>query len=255
MDAVGPVPGAIAASGFALAGPSKGDEVGHYLDHQRTCRWLLPVLAAVLGTALGCSGPNKSPAAPDTQTGTGGTNPGGAGAPGTLTVRLTDSPFSDARALLVTFSEVSAHLSGTGWQTLPIPGGTRTCDLKQLQGAVDVLGVGSLPAGHYTQIRLNVVSAAIFLDNPAASGPCASVIATPAGDSAPVEVPSGEVKLNREFTVPAGGASTIVLDFDGDRSITQTGSSGAGNGRGRGNGGPNASRYIMHPVIAVVSVQ
>jgi hypothetical protein len=47
------------------------------------------------------------------------------------------------------------------------------------------------------------------------------------------------VKLNRQFDVPAGGATTILLDFDGDRSIHET-----GNGR-----------YMMRPVIAVVSVQ
>jgi hypothetical protein len=79
-------------------------------------------------------------------------------------------------------------------------------------------------------------------------------------------VPSGVVKLNREFTVPGGGATTILLDFDGDRSLKLTGfgngngnaGNGNGNGNGRGiprNGGQSAGRYIMSPVIHVVSVQ
>jgi hypothetical protein len=47
------------------------------------------------------------------------------------------------------------------------------------------------------------------------------------------------VKLNREFDVPAGGSTAMLLDFDGDRSILQTGT----------------GSYMMRPVIAVVSVK
>lgn len=165
-------------------------------------------------------------------------SPSGPG--GNTTVLIQDSPFSDAMAVLVTFSEVSAHKSGGDFLSIPFADGvgSRTCDLKKLVGAQDVLGVGSLPQGHYTQLRLSVASAAIFLDS-ASSGPaCAPAIAAPAGRSAPVEVSSGEVKLNREFDV-AGNATTITLDFDGDRSIVR-----------QGNGS-----YRMSPVIAVVSVQ
>jgi hypothetical protein len=51
-------------------------------------------------------------------------------------------------------------------------------------------------------------------------------------------VPSGEIKLNREFDLASGGTKNILLDFDGDKSI-----------RERGNG-----TFFMQPVIAVVSV-
>jgi hypothetical protein len=175
---------------------------------------------------------------------------------GRLSIRLTDSPFSDAQALLVTFSEVSVHRADPGeWKTIPfVTGSSRTCDLKQLKDAIDLLGVGSLPAGKYTQIRLNVTSAALYFDNASATGPCAAQIAAPAGESAPVDIPSGEVKLNNEFTV-AGSGTTITLDFDGDQSVLQTGS-GNSNGNGNGRGGTNSSKkYMMVPVIRVVSVQ
>jgi hypothetical protein len=43
----------------------------------------------------------------------------------------------------------------------------------------------------------------------------------------------------------------MLLDFDGDKSIHQTGS---GNGNGNGNGNKNG-KYMMSPVIRVVSVQ
>jgi hypothetical protein len=184
-------------------------------------------LALALATAAACGGSSNGPS---------GT--------GSLSVMLKDSPYSDAKSLLVTFSDVSVHKddqADDSWTKLPFADGTmsRTCDLKKLVTSQDTLGVGSLPAGHYTQVRLTVTSVALYFDE-AASGPaCAGTIAAPTGRSASVEVPSGVVKLNREFTVPAGGATTMLVDFDGDKSVNQT-----GNGR-----------YMMSPVIAVVSVQ
>ena len=162
---------------------------------------------------------------------------------GTLNMRLTDSPFSDAKAVLVTFSEMSAHREDADWATVPFADTTatgRTCDLKKLQGPIDILGSGPLTAGRYTQVRLVVASATIYFDNASADGPaCASTIAAPAGRNAALDIPSGEVKLNRGFDLAADGTTTIVLDFDGDKSIHDT-----GNGR-----------YMMSPVIGVKSVQ
>jgi hypothetical protein len=54
-----------------------------------------------------------------------------------------------------------------------------------------------------------------------------------------VDVPSGVVRLNREFDLTSTTATTILLDFDGDKSVHMT-----GNGK-----------YMMTPVIGVVSVQ
>jgi hypothetical protein len=217
----------------------------------------LTISAAVLAAfgAFACGG-SDTPATP-TSSGPAPTSSSpaptsGGASNGTLAVHLTDSPFSDAKALLVTFSDVSVHRADPGeWRTLPFASGTsRTCDLKKLNGATDVLGVGSLPAGQYTQVRLNVSSAVIYFDAAAVGGPCAPAIPAPPGSSAPVDIPSGEVKLNNEFTV-TGSATTMLLDFDGDQSIHQT---GAGNGNGNGNGGKNG-KYMMMPVIRVVSVQ
>jgi hypothetical protein len=170
-----------------------------------------------------------------------------------MTIRLTDSPFTDASALLVTFSDVSVHTADPGdWKTLSFTSGnTRTCDLKELNGPVDVLGVGPLPVGHYTQIRLTVQSATLYFNGTATpGGPCAQTL-TPSGTAVPVDVPSGEIKLNQEFTLTSMG-STITLDFDGDQSVHQT---GAGSGNGKGGGNASGGKYMMSPVIRVVSVQ
>lgn len=191
-------------------------------------RWLLTGIVVCTVGALACSG-SSSP-----------TSPSGTGS--TFRLMLTDSPFSDAKSVLVTFSEVTAHRdTEADFTTLPFGAGAtaRTCDLKKLQDAQDVLGVGALPAGHYTQVRLVVSSATIYFDNAAVGDACAPTIAAPEGRSASVEIPSGEVKLNRQFEVPASGTTTMLLDFDGDRSIRET-----GNGR-----------YMMTPVMAVLSVQ
>lgn len=184
-------------------------------------------IAAMLATAAAC-----------------GSSPSGPSGSGSLSVMLKDSPYSDAKSLLVTFSDVSVHKDTDAtdtWEKLPFTGGatSRTCDLKKLVSAQDILGTGPLAAGHYTQIRLTVSSAALYFDNAATGAACAATIAAPSGSTAPLEIPSGVVKLNREFDVAAAGATTILLDFDGDRSVNQT-----GNGR-----------YMMSPVISVVSVQ
>jgi hypothetical protein len=54
-----------------------------------------------------------------------------------------------------------------------------------------------------------------------------------------MEIPSGEVKLNRPFELASNGTTITELDFDGNRSITLTGS----------------GRYRMTPVIGIKSVQ
>ena len=171
----------------------------------------------------------------------GGSTTGPTRAPSTFTVLLKDSPFSDAKSLLVTFSEVSAHKADGEWTRLPFSGGasSRTCDLKKLTDAQDVLGTGPLAPGHYTMVRLDVTSAALYFDNAAAGPACAATVPTPAGRNAPVEISSGIVRLNREFELTSTTATTMLLDFDGDRSVRET-----GNGR-----------YMMTPVIGVVSVQ
>jgi hypothetical protein len=162
---------------------------------------------------------------------------------GRLSVMIKDSPYSDAKALLVTFSEVTAHREGEGGFTkLPfgdVTATARTCDLKKLVDRQDLLGVGSLPEGHYTQVRVVVSSATLYFDNPSDGPPCATRIPIPAGRSANVEVPSGEVKLNRGFDVSESGATTMLIDFDGDKSVVEM-----GNGR-----------FRMTPVIGVVSVE
>lgn len=104
----------------------------------------------------------------------------------------------------------------------------------------NLLGEGQLLAGHYTQLRVMVESADLYRSPTPEGGPaCAPAIDPPAEHIGSVEIPSGEVRLNRQFTIPEGGATTILLDFDGDRSVTALGD----------------GRFRMTPVITIVSVE
>ena len=191
-------------------------------------RMMLVVLVACTVVVAACGG-SDSPTSPSRTT-------------GTLNLMLKDSPFSDAKSVLVTFSAVTAHRdTDSDFTTVPFTDAatTRTCDLKKLEATPDILGIGTLASGHYTQVRLVVSSATIHFDGAAAGNACAPTLTAPAGRSAPLVIPSGEVRLNRQFEVRAGGTTTMLLDFDGDKSIRET-----GNGR-----------YMMTPVIAVQSVE
>jgi hypothetical protein len=191
-------------------------------------RWALLSGFLLAPLVIGCGGSGANPSGPSS-------------AGGTLNVMLRDSPFTDAKALLVTFSDVSVHSSGGDFVRVPFSGGatTRTCDLKKLSSASDVLGTGALNPGHYTQIRVTVNKAVLYFSNASAGLACATSLPTPSGDSADVTIPSGELKLNQEFDLSSTSATTILLDFDGDQSV-----------KALGNG-----NYLMSPVITVVSVQ
>jgi hypothetical protein len=190
----------------------------------------VPVVAAV--AVLACSSQSTAPSAASS-----------------LNVMITDSPFTDATALLVTFNDVSVHASGGAWTSVPFDGQgitTRTCDIKRLiGGAQDVLGTAPLAAGHYTQIRLNVASAQVYFTAHSTGDVCVPGATMPLDSTTdagtPVTVSSGQLILNRQFDLAATGTTPtqLLLDFNGDGSMVQT--------------GPGV--YRMTPVVTVVSVQ
>jgi Amino acid permease len=103
---------------------------------------------------VACSNSMTSPTTSDTTSTPPPTTPSGTmptATIATLNVMLKDGPFVDAKALLITFSNVSAHLSGGDFTPLPFVGGasSRTRDLERLTTAQDGLGTGLLPEGHY----------------------------------------------------------------------------------------------------------
>src|SRR5687767_15251155 len=99
------------------------------------------------------------------------------------------------RSTLFPYTTLFRSLTFSGGVTTPL-----TCDLKKLVNVFDVLGTGQLLAGHYTQLRVVVQSAALYSSpTPATDPACMANMPPPAGLIGNVEIPSGEVKLNRQF--------------------------------------------------------
>jgi len=222
------------------------------------------ILALTLAVACGSSNPT-SPGSTSAVSTSSSTSPGTGTTPssrtGTLRVMMKDSPFTEASAVLVGFSEVSVHRSaGVGtdtgeWTTISTGALPATCDLMKLRDGPTLVGIGTIAAGHYTQIRVSIatiplstsletMSVALYQGGTRSPSPAcvtgdAIALAPTAatGGPLPVRVPSGEIKLNHEFDVSAGTTLTITLDFDGDKSIHKT-----GNGT-----------YMMSPVIGIVN--
>src|SRR5262245_53121482 len=140
-----------------------------------------------------------------------GSGHSGAGT-GTVKLKLTDAPASiDAVNLVV--DQVSVHRVGdddSGWEVIRTD--TFTVDLLTLRNGVFAdFAEGIVPAGHYNQVRLKLTDGSTI---------------TVDGDTQPLTVPSGMssgYKIHGDFEVPEGGTVTLLLDFDAEQSVHQTG--------------------------------
>lgn len=160
-------------------------------------------LALVISSVafLGCVG-GSDDGMFDRSTWTGGMS-------GSMQLRLVDAPNTDVTAVVVTIDHVDAHIVGAGWVTLSSQ--KVTVDLLSLQGGTfALLGIGQLPAGHLTQIRL-------YTDD---AGP--NYVITPDGAQHPLDVPSGDesgIKLKIGVDIQPCASGNLTLDFDGHKSI------------------------------------
>ena len=177
--------------------------------------------------------------------GCGGGGDAGTSQPGVLGVSLTDAPACGYDEVNVTVSRVrihqsdSANESGGGWTdiTLNPPRKINLLNLNdptQPNLALDSLGETSLPAGHYTQLRL-------VLDRNNGQSLANSIVLSADSTKTPIplETPSGiqsGIKLIHQFDVGSGQRVDLLLDFDACKSIVQT-----GNGT-----------YKLKPVIKVI---
>lgn len=137
---------------------------------------------------------------------------------GQLVMKITDDPDLNITKANVTFTEVRVHLglfgnqsenetNGTaGWYT--VVNETQTFDLIALENVTAIFGSANLSAGWYTQIRLIVQSAVITID----------------GVEHNCTIPSHELKLIRPFRISENETTTLILDFDVEKSIHETGS-------------------------------
>jgi hypothetical protein len=156
---------------------------------------------------------------------------------GTLSVSLTDAPACGFDAVNVTVNKVRVNTSTSagdtdaGWTDITLNPAKKINLLNLTNGLLESLGQTSLPAGHYTQMRL-------VLDANTGTGMANSVVPTGGVEtslSTPSAVQSG-IKLVNGFDVAAGQTTRVVLDFDACKSVVT---------QGKG-------RYSLKPVVKVV---
>ena len=154
------------------------------------------------------------------------------GSTGTLTANITDAkPVipGDPEELWITFEEVLAHRSGGGWISLPLPQTPLIINLLAFHDGVTTQLVTpvELASGKYTQIRLVVSDAYMVI--------------TSVAQSIDLDVPSGNLKTDKNFTfeVIADTAVDITVDFDLSQSIVVTG----------------ANQYKLKPVLHISETQ
>jgi hypothetical protein len=156
---------------------------------------------------------------------------------GTLSVSMTDAPACGFDAVNVTVNKVRVNASGSagdtdaGWTDIVLSPAKKINLLNLTNGVLESLGQTSLPAGHYSQMRL-------ILDANTGTGFANSVVPTGGVETTlgtPSAVQSG-IKMVNGFDVAAGQTTSVVLDFDACKSIVT---------QGKG-------RYALKPVVKVV---
>jgi len=168
---------------------------------------IIAMVAAACGSS-GADAPTQSAAtsvpatsAPPTAT----APPPTVGPTGTLEVRVTDQPAADPTEIVLTVENVEVHGSGgddeSGWQM--VAAGPFEFDLLKLDGIEEILGDAELEVGRYQQIRLDVVSGRVTIQN----------------GNRPIGVPSDKLRIVGGFEVVEGQTTIVTLDFDAQRSI------------------------------------
>lgn len=170
----------------------------------------LLILAAVLG---GCGG---SDGGIDTMAGSGTTGDGTSGT-GTVGVTLGDAPTDDFDRVMLTLSGIEL-IGGDAANGEPVVISEEviTVDLLALDAVTEFLAdADDVPAGSYTQIRLQVDEITLETLDDAGNVATSEMAQIPGG---------GDLKLNPQgpFEVPEDGAVIVQLDLDAKRSFQAT---------------------------------
>jgi hypothetical protein len=148
---------------------------------------------------------------------------------GTIRVGITDKTNPDYEQVVVLVKEIRLVPSGkegladedSALPVLPF-NGPLSIDIMQLRFQQEILGTAAIPAGEYTQVRL------ILEQNPSNNPVNYVVLKSDPLTRIPLKTPSGQqsgVKVLGKFTVQEGVINTIMIDFDPNTAIVDTGSS------------------------------
>jgi hypothetical protein len=166
---------------------------------------------------------------------------------GQLKMSLTDAATDQFLAVYVTIDEVQVHQEGAAedsFQTVASP--QKTFNLLDLvNGVREELGLATLNAGHYTQMRLIIGKTP---DNGinilSQSHPFANYVIENDGSNTihELKVPSGfqtGVKIVGGFDINEGQTTELILDFDASASVVVAGNSG---------------QFLLKPTIKILLV-
>lgn len=123
---------------------------------------------------------------------------------GALAISLTDAPL-EAREVWVTINEIEVHPTGSGWQSFVTE--EMEFELLALEGRESLLAAAELEDGKYTKIRLRVQEG-YLIDNE--------------GERCDLKVPSGKIDVPVPFEIDAGATTSMLLDFDAEKSVHVT---------------------------------
>ena len=144
---------------------------------------------------------------------------------GQLILNITDAPGDlNITHANITISQVKVHRNAAannttaGWYT--VVNKSQTFDLIALQNVSKFFGSVTLSAGWYTQIRLYIESVVLTID----------------GVEYDCKIPSNTIKLTTPFNISANKTTTLILDFDVQESVHET-----GNGK-----------YMFKPTIKII---
>lgn len=170
-------------------------------------------------------------------TGENGGNEGNSGdtttALGSLTIMMKDKPVT-ADQVWVTISNIVVHMADPD-EFIEVSNEEQEFDLMDLQINPVPIVSADLEAGHYNQIRMDVVEGKIvFLEDDGEGGFVE--------DPHDLKIPSNEIKIPVQFYIENGGETQIILDFDAEKSIHVT-------KQGK------KDSYKLRPVIKVLGVR
>ena len=156
---------------------------------------------------------------------------------GTVAMSVTDAKPAlpeNVKNVFVTFSEVWVHKSGEGWIELDLVEDEYTIDLYQFNdgNSTELVPPAILDAGKYTQVRIVVSKAKIIFNIENEKG---EIVAT---EEKTLEIPSGNLKTDKNFTINVGDESAmdIVIHFDLSMSVVVSGP-------------PSNRKYSLKPVM------
>ncbi|WP_298831825.1 DUF4382 domain-containing protein [uncultured Piscinibacter sp.] len=170
----------------------------------------------------------------------GGGSSSSSSEPGMLRVALTDAPACGYEQVNVTVEKVRVHRSSTaddadaGWSEVVLNPARRVNLLDLTNGVLAELGQTELPAGTYSQLRLQLAS------NGNSAPYANSIVLEGEVDEIPLDTPSAQqsgLKMNLNLTVEPNELADLVLDFDACKSVVKRGNSG---------------RYNLKPVVSVL---